>query len=63
MSATCVLWYMLHANTRLVISNRQASRKWCWGVPCPQCARSAKFCMSANTQILVLALFHKFVVP
>ena len=29
----------------------------------PQCAHSAKFCMSAKTQILVLALFHKFVVP
>ena len=27
---------------------------------CPRCARSAKFCMSANIQILVLALFHKF---
>ena len=32
-------------------------------MPCPQRARSAKFCMAANTQILVLALFHKFVVP
>ena len=32
-------------------------------MPCLQCARSAKFCMSANTQILVLALFHEFVVP
>ena len=28
----------------------------------PQCAHRAKFCMSANTQILVLAHFHKFVV-
>ena len=32
-------------------------------MPCPQCARNAKFCMLANTQILVLALSHKFVVP
>ena len=26
-------------------------------------ARSAKFWMSANTQTLVLALFHRFLVP
>ena len=32
-------------------------------MPCLPCARNAKFCMSANTQILVLALFHKFAVP
>ena len=28
-----------------------------------QCARSAKFWMSANTRTLVLAPFHKFLVP
>ena len=28
-----------------------------------QCARSAKFWMSANTRILVLAPFHKLLVP
>ena len=42
----------------------------CWangygsvGMPCTQCARSAKFWMSANTRTLVLAPFHKFLVP
>ena len=34
-----------------------------WGMPCTQCARSAKFWMSANTRTLVLAPFHKFLVP
>ena len=29
---------------------------------CTQCARSAKFWMSANTRTLVLAPFHKFLV-
>ena len=33
------------------------------GMPCTQCARSAKFWMSANTRTLVLAPFHKFLVP
>ena len=33
------------------------------GMPCMQCARSAKFWMSANTRTLVLAPFHKFLVP
>ena len=33
------------------------------GMPCTQCARSAKFRMSANTRTLVLAPFHKFLVP
>ena len=37
--------------------------KWSWGMPCTQCARSAKFWMSANTRTLVLAPFHKFLVP
>ena len=32
-------------------------------MPCTQCARSAKFWMSANTRTLVLAPFHKFLVP
>ena len=32
------------------------------GMPCTQCARSAKFWMSANTRTLVLAPFHKFLV-
>ena len=30
---------------------------------CAQCARSAKFWMSANTRTVVLAPFHKFLVP
>ena len=33
------------------------------GMPCTQCAHSAKFWMSANTRTLVLAPFHKFLVP
>ena len=33
------------------------------GMPCTQCARSAKFWMSANTRTLVSAPFHKFLVP
>ena len=33
------------------------------GMPCTQCARSAKFWMSANTPTLVLAPFHKVLVP
>ena len=33
------------------------------GMPCTQCARSAKFWMSANTRTLVLAPFHKLLVP
>ena len=33
------------------------------GMPCTHCARSAKFWMSANTRTLVLAPFHKFLVP
>ena len=33
------------------------------GMPCTQCAHSAKFWMSANTPTLVLAPFHKFLVP
>ena len=33
------------------------------GMPCTQCARSAKFWMSANTRALVSAPFHKFLVP
>ena len=32
-------------------------------MPCTQCARSAKFWMSANTRTLVLAPFDKFLVP
>ena len=34
-----------------------------WGMPCTQCAHTAKFWMSANTRTLVLAPFHKFLVP
>ena len=34
-----------------------------WGMPCTQCARSAKFCMSVTTRTLVLALLRRFVVP
>ena len=33
------------------------------GMPCTQCAHSAKFWMLANTRTLVLAPFHKFLVP
>ena len=33
-----------------------------WGMPCTQCAHSAKFWMSANTRTLVSAPFHKFLV-
>ena len=33
------------------------------GMPCTQCARSAKFWMSANIRTLVSAPFHKFLVP
>ena len=33
------------------------------GMPCTQCAHSAKFWMSANTRTLVLAPLHKFLVP
>ena len=45
------------------------TRPWCHaggsakGMPCTQCARSAKFWMSANTRTLVLAPFDKFLVP
>ena len=35
----------------------------CMGMPCTQCARSAKFCMSVTTRTLVLALLRRFVVP
>ena len=33
------------------------------GMPCAQCAHSAKFWMSTNTRTLVSAPFHKFLVP
>ena len=33
------------------------------GMPCTQCARGAKFWMSANTRTLVSAPFHRFLVP
>ena len=33
------------------------------GMPCMQCAHSAKFWMSANTRTLLLAPFDKFLVP
>ena len=41
----------------------KATPSWVWGMPCTQCARSAKFWMSANTRTLVSALFHKFLAP
>ena len=45
----------------LIMNNKhpQAPR----GMPCTQCAHSAMFWMSANTQTLVLAPSHKFLVP
>ena len=33
------------------------------GMPCTQCAHSAKFWMLANTRTVVSAPFHKFLVP
>ena len=46
----------------VAVALRARSRP-CMGMPCTQCARSAKFWMSANTRTLVLAPFHKFLVP
>ena len=48
---------------KTVLHDRAYARRLSLGMPCTQCARSVKFWMSANTRTLVLAPFHKFLVP